>query len=94
MDKLKLLWTVLKKYYFWFVSAVIVFLVLISWWFSTQSLANQFQQEAKQINDQFSAVKTLDNDSQPPNKALIDAVNKRHEKLKKGVLELWKTLYD
>jgi hypothetical protein len=93
MDKIKLVLDFLKKWHFWFLSGSMVVVVLVCWWFSTNSLAKQFQDRTKAIDEQFSEVNSVVNTEQPPNQEYIEAVNKKREELKKGVLEVWQALY-
>ncbi len=93
MDKLKLVLDFLKKYVFWFIFAGTIILVLVCWWMSTASLAKSFQQEQVKIKKKFEEVKAIEDDKQHPTQDFIKAVSEKNQKMKEGVLEVWKTLY-
>jgi len=93
MDKVKTILAFLYKYHFWFVSALTVVVILICWWYSTGTLAKQFQNSAKAIEEKFSGVKAIGDGTQHPNQQFIDAVKNKNEELKKGVGEVWGVLY-
>ena len=104
MDKLKLVLDFLKKYLFWFIFAATVVLVLVGWWMSTKSLANNFQLQKIKIEKKFAEVKAISDDAQHPTPEYIKAIKNEDENgklkdcelkgLKEGVLSVWKTLYD
>jgi hypothetical protein len=94
MDKIKLVLDFFKKYLFWFIFATTIVLVLVCWWMSTASLAKTFQQEQVKIKKKFDEVKAIDDNKQHPTKDYIDAVNKKNQTLKEGVLKVWEALYN
>ena len=94
MDKLKIILDFFKKYLFWFLFTAMVVLVLVFWWMSTASLAKSFLQQQAKIKKKFNEVEAIVNDPQHPTQDYIKAVNDKNQKLKEGVLEVWKTLYN
>jgi hypothetical protein len=106
MDKLKLVLDFLKKYVFWFIFAGTIILVLVCWWMSTASLAKSFLQEQVKIKKKFDEVKAIDDEKQQhPTQEYVKAIVDKDENgklkpgcklydLQKGVLEVWKTLYN
>ncbi len=90
MDQLNKYLVVLKKYQFWAICLIVSLTAMICYLAASGGLARQTSERAKKLASQFNAVKV---EANYPNQGVIEAIEKKHDALKRSVDEAWEMLY-
>jgi len=93
MDQVKQVLAVLKKHHFWVLSGLLLLIGLGVWQTAVGKLASQYQEREGKLNSLLKEVQGIKGQSTPPNQLVVEAIKQSHERLKEGVFEAWKTLY-
>ena len=93
MDKVKLFLAGLKKYHFWVLVSIVVVVGLMMWATATADLASQFAKRQGKLDSDFSSVRNIITEHDPPNQGVVEAIQTVHQDLKEKVLEAWEKLY-
>jgi len=93
MDQLQVALSVLKKQYFWVVSALILLVALGSWYKATGDLAQRYEQRKSKVEGYFSSLQTIVSEPKHPNEAVIQGIVDKTERLRKEVYKAWEILY-
>jgi len=93
MDQLQVALTVLKKQYFWVVSAIILVVSLGSWYKATSDLAETYAQRARKVEGDFNSLQAIISEPNHPNQAVIDRIAEKTGELRKEVYRAWEILY-
>jgi hypothetical protein len=86
----------LKKNHFWILAVALVITGFVVWYLGTGALADQFKRDAATNTSAFSSLMPYKaaGINSPPNAQYKVEVDKENDKLAKGVVSTWQTLYD
>lgn len=93
MDKLKVAWRYVKKYYFWVLFLIGILLILGIWQQTNSKLISILKKRSGEIDGQISQLRTLAGQQDPPNEQAIKYTRKRANTLRKSVVKAWHQLY-
>ncbi|MGD0900931.1 MAG: hypothetical protein ABR915_24120, partial [Thermoguttaceae bacterium] len=93
MERVRLVFGVLKKQYFWVLCGLLVVVCVTSWTMATNQLSQKFGTRSLQIEGRFKEV-WLTNTDNHPNDVGIKKILELHGRLGENVFEAWKFLYE